>query len=271
MNRVLLIGNSHAAAFKTGWTQIFDEYPDTEMDFFVFQGAMFWNFQFDPVSKDFGVLASGDIKKRFLDMIVKLNGTISVNMSDYDQILVVGHQNGFRETLKLVYDFSLDGLRENESGPYLSEHALQAFIDDLACKNIPKWQFEALCPKPVVYFPAPRLADSLEDDTSALAKHQHGKALVKDPRGLPEALEMLDSAYANILSKKGFFYQTQPPESLGVSGLTRGDLCVGASGHRDGEAFKEGDRSHMNAEYGAICLRKYFATLNELPQVEIAD
>ena len=86
MVKICLIGNSHAASIKSGWTAISKFYPDVDLTIYPFHGLYYETFT--PVPEEGLLRMEKDIiRNRFIHI---LGGDGHVHIKEYDHCIIVG-------------------------------------------------------------------------------------------------------------------------------------------------------------------------------------
>ena len=219
MASVCVIGDSHTAALRTGWSVIQHDFPELKLDFFAAMGKYMTQ-----LAVQDGVLVplSDDLRKR------------------------MKHTSGGLETITGSYDYYLIcglGLR----GPRIADapddivlqSMLQAARDSLAVRTVK--MLREITHAPIAVIPAPRRSTSAPE---ALA----------NPRRVPRGLRLFHTACETAFAEVHAELFSQPAETLSEGGAyTKAEFA------RSPERLfftQEGeDHTHMDASFGAIVLR----------------
>jgi hypothetical protein len=113
--------------------------------------------------------------------------------------------------------------------------------------------------------PAPRIAENcVEVGSRTVASWV---PLVQRNLTRPEIFTLYIEALRMGFADAGITFVPNPEETYGKSGLTKAEYALGAVYIRPGDHRANFDAKHMNADFGALCLRNLFRILDaELKQ-----
>lgn len=261
MKRVLIVGNSHVAALKTGWDSLAAHYADRlDLAFFVAPAPYF-----DRLGLTGSLYGNTDpslLTAAELASLVTLNGQTTVDLARFDHILLVGMVwPGFNEIAPFLKGFAIDGLYQADKPQRLTSAAFTAF-------------YQAV----LDLFPAPGLWSTLHRPRVTLMLHPMPAAIIRDvpPDQLAydcvwtaKSIEvdqmrpLLDhqrSLAARHYARHGIALLPQPTATLTASGLTLNEFCRDRSAFT-GKPLRKFDCYHMDSRFGAACLHDYFAQI----------
>jgi hypothetical protein len=265
MTRILILGNSHAAAFKHAWETIAPEHPRVRISFFVLPGTEFQTLKLNPNRRIFGAVSGATTSKESLERLREFYGRHYVSLEDFDHVLVIGRQHGMLEILSMLLKNDISGLRSVGAGQLLSLEAFTAFRKDITTQHLPELAWSVLRDIKITFQAMPRYSETVE--TAAPERRwesQIAAPLLRQPDGVAQALDGLAADHRALLAEKGITFLQQPAETLTPSGFTRAQYSVNAHnilGHEVGV-----DYLHMNADFGAACLRAFLAHHRLLPR-----
>lgn len=257
MTRLAIIGNSHVAAFREGWTLIEREHPGTRIEFFALPNAHLGRLSLD-ANKRLGLAETGEARLR--ELTIAVNGRLTIDLGASDHVLWVGYYWPFEALSKLMAEFSIDGLRESPRAPRaLSRPAFDAVCDGLAEAVLPGEGWRG--------WRAPRLtlnvralpAESCLGD--ARPAFRYWRAAAQHPEGAGAVAAAFLDRFKQALVGHGIGLLRQPEETLAASGLTATDYSRGSHRLMGGLPHPDSDHVHMNARYGALCLRRLLARI----------
>jgi hypothetical protein len=258
MTRLLLIGNSHLAAFRKGWARIEADNPDVTVDFFALSGAAYYALELDAEATRFGALTKARFQPEDLKRLDRLNDKRSIDITGYDQVMIVGNQHGLADLLSLIAHRDVDGLRETGQAHRISADLYCALVEDLADAFQPHPMWHRYTAAPLTFHAMPRPADTVfaKIDTEDGAALTYAK-LEENQDGVAEALADLGQQVASRMAAQGWRFLEQPQDLMNSYGFTQG-IYNARSESFAGFKMTGKDYSHMNAAYGAACLHAAF-------------
>lgn len=257
MTRLAVIGNSHVAAFREGWALVAAEHPGTTLAFFALPNAHLGRLALDAERRLSLPEAS---EARLREAAMAINGRLSIELGSADHVLWVGYYWPFEALAKLTAEFSIDGLRETGGAPRaLSRPAFDAVCDGLAEAVLPGAAWRGwVAPGLTVNARALPAETCLGDARPAL---RYWRAAARAPEGVGAVAGTFLDRFERQLGAQGIGLLRQPQETLAASGLTAAGFSRGSHRLMSGAAHPESDHLHMNARYGALCLRRLLARL----------
>ena len=260
MTHIRIIGNSHVAAFKGGWDNICDDYPDFEVSFFASSARHSRHFKLGS-DLSFGLID----RAAPLDAIEKvemLNGAAFTDLTEPDIVIVAGIPNPTRFVPSVVSRFSVDGLVEHEASQQLSRAAFNAFCVDMIMRAMPTQQWlnwPDNAPR-LILNPTPNpSADCANDNDAAYNSWISAGAY---PDAVFKAQKRLNEIYQKVLDRYDISLLRQPRETLLRSGMTNPEYSVGSRRIINDEKHPANDYGHMNADYGALILTNFLNRLS---------
>lgn len=254
MTRIIVIGNSHVAALKTGWEEIAAEYPGVEMEFFAAPGYNFVRFHlWDGLN--FGLTPEEAARP---DAAFDAYGRPSVDLSGADVVIRAGLAGRFYDIADLMRGFDIEGLRETGAPQILSRAAFDAFCAAIAEGVAPGPEWRGWDKPRLFLLPAPiRSADCIG---SASKQFRRLQFLGRNGEGAREVVLAYFAQVERVLAGLGFEFIPHPAETLLPNGLTDTRFARGPSRFAD-LAPGARDMTHMNGEYGKLRLRAVFDRL----------
>ena len=256
--RLCIIGNSHLAAIKLGWSSIASEHPGIQPTFFGSPRAtlreLHWR---GPV-----LAARTEPVRRSLRLTS--GGQHEIDPRQFDAVLLCGLGFGLRQAAKLYQSHRHLRLARPPAGIHLVsaacfQEALLGLMEQTVAVRLGRLIRQG-CALPLLLLPTPMPSEDLlqsemedvigwwkpvlqaGDEAALLAEHERACAALVPPfsRILPQAAETLASP---MTTRRSF-------QQGGVH------LTAGPS-----ERPAEADATHMNAAYGAATLREALAAL----------
>jgi hypothetical protein len=256
MTRILLIGNSHAAAFKHAWDRMAPEYPQLDITFFVLPGVEFAKLRLNHKRRVFGALSGHDLSADALARLRKFHGQPTISLDGFDHILVVGKQHGMLELLSMLTSHDVDVLRETGAPQRLSEAAFNSFRAEIAQSYSPEMAWLVLRGFPVTFHAMPRYSEHSTDAPDTMKwEHDIAAPLIRQDAGVAEAMDGLAADYAKVLAEAGLTFLQQPASTLAPCGFTKAEYAQDAFGILGNGIAR--DYLHMNPAYGEACLTAF--------------
>jgi hypothetical protein len=241
MTRVLILGNSHTVALKDAEAMIKADHPDVELSFFSVSEP---NFSKGRMDKS-GVYAPRYQSEAENDKLLTINGAISVDLTAYDHVLVVGLRFPLQSICDVLdlYDV-LEG-SPNGKDAFVSSSFLQKLCQDLAKTTVSKWMalLGADFSGAIYAAPFPSIAVN-ETEQRVDRRARASRALNQHPEaGL--LFEMINQALADAMSQFPARYLFAPDATVHSPFLSKAE-------------FSETDHVHMNGRYGQAIFSKFF-------------
>jgi hypothetical protein len=257
VTRILLIGNSHIAAFRKAWDGLRDTYAEVDIDFFAKPGPDYYSLRLDAQSARFGALDESEFTTAQLNGLERFNGKRVVDISGYDQIMVVGNQHGLADLIWLIAHRDVTGLRQTNANQLLSAGAFEAIVQDIATSFLPDPQWAVWEQVPVTFHAMPRPAETVFDKLDPKSNLGRTYAnLNANQDGLREAMVRLGLVFEAQLKTMGLRFAEQPEATMNTYGFSQSRY----NPQRENSEHKP-DYSHMSSEYGALCLHAAFADI----------
>jgi hypothetical protein len=245
MMRLLVTGNSHAAALRSAWKGMTNRPEGLEVDFLNLPRKHVAHLSAASDGR-FGLLDESLVPKEEFSLLRKINTVLVRDLHDYTHVLVAGCLLGIKPNLRLLAYHRIDLIREQPAGlPRLSQAAYAAFAQAITVKRIPTARIQSFSPWcKVGVCMAPRPS---ERALHGPASNGFMKALKQDTTGVRAALALTHGPLARAIAAQGGKFFPVPDSSLAASGFTKSSYSYASE-------IVEPDDKHMNAEYGALCL-----------------
>jgi hypothetical protein len=241
--RLLLIGNSHLAAFKLGWDKIAGQYPDVRCDFF--GGAANWI--------EGAVFEHGAIKvtvASWAEIVAQVTGgRTSVAVRDYDAIVFIGLRFGLAPYMRQLSRLTLYDLGRTKAGfRIVSKSCLRQLVSDILA-DTPAFRWSSMIAeaggRPVFLVPQPLSSESRLEHDPSVRRHPNFKAQAA------AWLAGFQSAARTLTAAKGLTLVEQPASTVALPGFTRAELSRGSVRLLNSNAkHAELEFNHMNTAYG---------------------
>jgi hypothetical protein len=240
IRHICVIGDSHTAALKAGWTSIAGEFPDADLTFFAARRELLVN-----LAVQDGALVPTDprLRRAFKE---RTGGSTRIEPR-FGSYILCGLGSGVKSVL-----------------PLLAHHRPATIAPD-GRQALSNACYAACMARLLALTPMMWLLGLLRQISDAPA------ALVATPASAPRlALGMLAEredaalvalyirAFESLAGPLGARFLAQPRETLHKSVLSTDPVYFRGGEHLAGD---EDDQSHANAEYGAIVLRRALAAL----------
>lgn len=260
MKRVLILGNSHAGALKSGWKALRTDFPDAEVSFFVAPSPTFALCRLDE-SGTFGLPDdTTDADPRRREVLERLNGATSIDLRSFDVVVWSGYGWLLEQVAAILARYDIDGLRESGAPSRMSQPAYRAMCHDISEASVPTGPWLRLDGPHLVIVTRPVPAESGLISSGDRKSTGWRRAL---QRGTPigPALAVFFNAFATALDATGIGYVPAPKESFGPLGLTREAFTRGSLPLDNRREHDANDNRHMNGEYGALVMRELMARI----------
>lgn len=250
MKRICIIGDSHAAALKTGWTAIAAEYPGVEPTFFAARTELMESLE---VAGN-ALVATPPLRKRF-----KLtSGGQAEIRNTYDAYAICG--------LRISCALAVQVQKAFEAKQKGGAASPESSTDDVLVKAIEDSLQMTM---------GIRMLDMVRQitDATAIVIPQPSRAEIDAPvsdspvnpsKNMRWILPVFQTACVRLARQRKASFLPQPAETLSETSLATKATYARSPSRLDTEKTGE-DRSHMNSEYGAIVLREALGNLANDP------
>ncbi|HML30836.1 MAG TPA: hypothetical protein PKE16_18750 [Hyphomicrobium sp.] len=250
-----ILGNSHIAAIRAGWSKVADLYPDIELDFFGAKGM-----DLKALHVRDGVLATRTPKVA-KQLMITSGGKKSINPEDYDAFLIVGVGAGVSMLIKNAQHYRTAGMVGDVEQEYVvsddifSISALN-YIDRSVFVKLVRLIRHVVSDRPIVVAstPFPR---------AGIAKAEPDPWAVADLVG-PRLDEIWGEGKERIAAEHSVVFVEQPVETIVDRFFTRDDLSSGSVRLLRDVEHQDEEFSHMNVDYGVAYLKVLMPRLAEL-------
>ena len=246
--RLLIVGNSHVAALRMGWKKIEANHPDLQVTFFAANSTLFRQLEFKGMK--FGIHNTRKYKARYSKFLLETFGRLTVDMADFDAVVLVGQNTHEVDFLRQFERFSIDGIRERPGKPRLSEEAFFEFCTGIAQKRIPPSEWHHWEETRLFQLPPPVPCENCPENSETYAPWARYGA---DGAGL-DFLNLYRDKVRELYATLGITVLSPPPDVYADNGLTKIEFGNNAGKLSGDDDYQETDFHHMNAEYGARVL-----------------
>ncbi len=251
MRRLLITGTSHVAAIRLAWDALPDAPQGLKVDYLAANAAEFRSFAMNDAGV-FGLHDESLAPESQRELARGFSGTLTRQIADFTHVALVGCTLNNYGLLRLLAGCRVDGIRETGADlPRLSQAAYTAFSRHIAWAQYPAAILAGMTSRArVALMSAPRFSEAILTDPASDAQF---KILAAQPYGIRQALDLTDAAFAAGCAAQGVTYLAPPPDSLTETGFSRFGHARNSVHIRAG---KPPDHSHMNGDYGALCVRQ---------------
>jgi hypothetical protein len=254
--RILVFGNSHVGAWKDGWDLIASEYPGYILTFF---GVP------EKIHARYRLRANGrfsprpNVTEQELARVDGINGATDCRLTDHDLSVWVGLD--WHPSVPLGMAALGDPPQPDWTGtrPAYGPGFVDAAIDQ-ACQSVMEdWSATKEMTLRPFAFARPPYAETCRESLHPLYAPWRASA------AYPEATEWFLSVYQSRLKHmaglRGLTVLFPPTDTLAPGCATRAEyLAIGGGVVDPADPGARGDHSHMNAAYGARCIRHLMQT-----------
>lgn len=252
MTRLAIVGNSHVGALKRAWDEMEPKPEGVELAFFAVPDRLQRRFR---LSDDL-VYAPGprtrSERPEIAEAAEKINGASSIDLAPCDAVVLYGGSLFQSELATVIGTYDVDGCRAAGAPRRMSLAAFEAFCESYAEAALPASRWIGTRIPRLAVFPRPLPAEGAEMSSDPL--FAPWSAVAARPEGARAMVERIFTAMAAAHARHGIDFLRQPAETLTPIGLTSGEYTKGSS-RLNSERHPDEDVTHMNALYGALCLR----------------
>lgn len=249
MKQLLILGSSHVAALKQA-AQGFDaQAQGIELSFFAMAAP---NFRLGRVGKR-GVFTPNWRTRADRDFIERVNGGRTVDLSDFDHVLVVGFRFSLGDLAWLLLEHDILEGTDTGKSQKCSENFAQACIDHLVAREL---ALVTNCLGPdrnYILTDAPYPAISIGERADSYAPASALSAFMAHPDA-PVLFDYWQQAVAEAVQAAGYRWLPQPEDTVAGPFATKADFTRNAA-HIGGGDFGNADHRHMNADFGLQILQ----------------
>lgn len=245
--RVLVIGNSHVAAWREAWTGMGRGQPDVEIDFFAVP---------EKIHARYRLLASGEFRPRRVvtaeerARVTAMNGRVSCHLAGYDHAVWAGF--GWRPEHAAEMAASGDPYPLAGERAALATGFVTAAFAEAAAAVVGAWPVVADGSRPIL-FGRPVCAATCHQSTHP--SYAPWRAAAPFPQATQACLAAYRTALATAAAARGIRLLLPPDDLSDGTGLTDPRYLAAGGGIVDPAAPQvRGDHMHMNADYGRRCL-----------------
>ena len=251
VKRLLIAGTSHVAALRVAWDNLAEKPAGLTVDYLAANAAEFRHFTINDTGV-FGLHDESLAPENQRELARGFSGTLLRDIAQFTHVVMVGCTLNNIGLLRLLSACRVDDIRETATDlPRLSQAAFTAFSLSIAWNQYPAAILAGMTPlAKVALMSAPRFSEAILTDPKVEAQFQ---TIAAHPDGTRDALDLTDTAFAAGCANQGVTYIAPPAESLTPTGFSKFEYARNSVHIRVGKAP---DHSHMDGEYGALCVRQ---------------
>lgn len=257
--KLAVFGNSHVGAWQTAWPEIAPQFPDVDVSFFGVPEMIHRGFR---ISDD-GMFAAPNLSKESEERLLGINKKCQLDLSEFDQHVWVGTKWSPEVAISMAITGDIEDAQASEnvrtlySIPFLDKCMAKAVDGIFSSSNV---NLNSAI-KPTL-FGRPIYAKTCQNSLHHLYEAWRQTKDLEYQRAL-----FLDR-YVHLIRERFAKDQHQflaPPRDLwGHSGATdEAYLAAGGGVVNPKKPNARGDHSHMNASYGARCMKDYLKSLEK--------
>jgi len=242
---VCVLGNSHLASLILGWRQIQQEFADTKLTFYGAPGRLMEFFDV----KDGNLVAGHADLRQHLQWISGSGDAIVTG--DFDGYVIYALAFGIRNVLGVFAGHRGESLRADERQP-VSDHCFMRAIEDVLLGSTAVSlirRLQQITDAPILLVPQPMSSDQ-DRVPWTLRTLEAGEDRI--------AADTFSTVTTQIADRLGIQVMFQPADTLTSPMLTNSSYSRGSVRLGGGltTTHPDDDVTHMNAEYGAIILKR---------------
>lgn len=251
-HRLCIIGNSHVAAFATGWKEIASAWPGVEVTFFAARGARLR----DLVVRNGALRAKNDAVRQSLEWTSGGRGEIVA--ADYDAFWLIGLRFGVRMIMDAYETAWSESHAPDPGRAPISDAAFARAAEGLLRGTVAVKlhdQLRAITTAPIHLFPQPNPSvEGLDIADPGVEPFQRALRLGDAPAVWRQYLDARNA----VAAERGLVFRDQPDDSRVHDIFTSDAFGRGSVRLSEGlsEEHGETDFKHMNAAYGAMMLER---------------
>ncbi|PZQ17095.1 MAG: hypothetical protein DI565_06855 [Ancylobacter novellus] len=253
--KICILGNSHIAAFRGGWSKVADFYPDVELEFFGAKGMDL------KALRARGSVLTANSPKVVKQLMITSGGKSSIDPKDYDGFLIVGVGAGvsmlikntqYYRTAEMIGDVEVEHLVSDD---IFSISALN-YIESSVFLRLIRLIRQVVPHRPIVVAstPFPR---------AGITKAEPDPWAVADLVGR-RLNELWIEGKEQIAAEYDVEFVEQPIETIENRFFTSDELSSGSVRLLRDAEHEEEEFSHMNVDYGVAYLHLVMPRLSEL-------
>ena len=262
MTRILALGNSHIAMLKQGSARLQEQFPDANLEFFSAPGSMFLLGKAD----ENGIFTPRVRSDRDREVVVRINGTDSVDLTKYDEVFVVGHRFFLMVAAELLLEHDILEGTPTGKARYVSDAFFDASAEAHLKETAARIHERLGHTNKITFTIAPYPASSISQRGPEFLFGHTITTLANHPEG-PRLFERWVKQVEKALTDFGYRFVHQPDETVDGPSTTKPEFSVDAAAGLT-ETLSEPDHRHMNADFGFRLLQKYVTETLNLRQAQ---
>ena len=253
MMNLIIFGNSHVGAWREAWPTLAPDYPDVSVTFFGIPEMIHRRYRIQDTGEFSALKISDDERKRVVD----INGFDQVQLEDYDRHLWVG-MNWKPESAVMITAFGdPDTIEGAPTGrPAFSRPFLKAIFELQAANILRDSKVNRDSSIRPDMHPRPIYAEECQISLHPIYDAWRETSDIGSARSA--ILGYYEEVVVDYFGRQGLKFVPSPKSLRSSSGATKSKyLSVGGGIASLKTPASRGDFSHMNAEYGRVCLKNY--------------
>lgn len=248
MTRFLVLGSSHVAAMKQAAPAFAERHPEVELSFFAAPAP---TFRVGRVGKK-GYFTPKYRTKGDRQLVRQVNDALTVNLTEFDRVLVSGFRFSLGDVAKLLLDFDILEGTDTGKAQKCSLDFLRAVIDQLIAREM---KLITTClgeDRNFILTDAPYPAETIGARAAEYAPARSLDAFMTHPDA-PGLFAYWKDRVAEAVTGAGYDFLPQPESTVAKPFATHGQYTAAAP-HMTGEEIGWTDHRHMNADFGLCVL-----------------
>lgn len=256
MTRIAIVGNSHVAALKMGWDIIEKDYPHLDIVFFASVGKATQDRELK--GKVFGFHSP---KPSPHEIIFGNHSGRTINLAEFDHVLRATERRKESLLSVILENTVVDGWPKDGREHHMSQSAFEALVDHTAEKQLIRSEWRDWTSPKVTICPAP-YPDERCVNHKRPTRIERWRVLAKRPAEMLWLRKMYVEKHRVWAAKHNIGLLMQPDETIAENGLTKKRFSEGSFKMDANKMETSEEHIHMNAEFGIIMLKEYFAQIN---------
>lgn len=191
--------------------------------------------------------------ERARGIILNINDRVAFDLSNYSHVVFVGQRTGVKDVLKFLTGTGVDGVRSSPPGcrSVVSKPFFDAYAQERANAHVPLRRRDLFkgCKTAIAMMPLTARMRTVWDHE----EHEVTQRLEAHPTGVQTLVERYLAIVGARYIQDGLTFLSQPLSTISQFGSTKDEFNRGSARLQEGQ---RDDPYHMNAEFGALFLRK---------------
>jgi hypothetical protein len=261
MSRIIIIGDSHVGAYKSGFNSLDTADNKREVLFLAAPFPLYQKFQkIEP--NLIGFPDDGVLPKGHINLIYSINNLARIEVRDDDKLVFIGGHQVFDDIVAFMNLWSIDEVRSIPAQNIMSNQLFRLMVEDFATSSAKGSIWKKFIDRCDYYILPPLVSEGCLAYQADVDGYEKWRAASTEAAGMKAVLEAYVARYEIALKQYDIKLIRQAEETLSEIGLTLGKFSKGSTNLKD-LLHEEVDHTHMNDEYGRVMLEKLFSVVEQ--------